>query len=76
MNFLKAISAPYGMVQFIPTGGISMKNITEYLAFKRIVACGGTWMAPADWIAAGDFQRIKDETARAVAVVQQIKGAA
>jgi 2-dehydro-3-deoxyphosphogluconate aldolase/(4S)-4-hydroxy-2-oxoglutarate aldolase len=76
LNFLKAISAPYGMVQFIPTGGISMKNIAEYLAFKRIVACGGTWMAPADWIAAGDFQRIKDETARAVAVVQQIKGAA
>jgi 2-dehydro-3-deoxyphosphogluconate aldolase/(4S)-4-hydroxy-2-oxoglutarate aldolase len=76
LNFLKAIAAPYGNVQFIPTGGISMKNIGEYLAFKRVVACGGTWMAPADWIAAGDFARIKEETARAVAAVQQIKGAA
>jgi 2-dehydro-3-deoxyphosphogluconate aldolase / (4S)-4-hydroxy-2-oxoglutarate aldolase len=76
LNFLKAIAAPYGMLQFIPTGGISMKNIGDYLAFKRVVACGGTWMAPADWIAAGDFARVKEETARAVAAVQAIKGAA
>ena len=76
LNFLKAIAAPYGMMNFIPTGGVSMKNIGEYLAFKRVIACGGTWMAPADWIAAGDFDRIKDETAKAVAAVQTIKGAA
>lgn len=75
LSFLKAIAAPYGMMQFIPTGGISMNNIAEYLAFKRVVACGGTWMAPGDWIAAGDFQRIKDETARAVAAVQASRGA-
>jgi 2-dehydro-3-deoxyphosphogluconate aldolase / (4S)-4-hydroxy-2-oxoglutarate aldolase len=76
LNFLKAIAAPYGMMNFIPTGGVSMKNIGEYLAFKRVIACGGTWMAPADWIAAGDFNRVKEETAKAVAAVQTIKGAA
>jgi 2-dehydro-3-deoxyphosphogluconate aldolase / (4S)-4-hydroxy-2-oxoglutarate aldolase len=76
LNMLKAIAAPYGMMRFIPTGGVSMKNIGDYLAFKRVVACGGTWMAPADWIAAGDFARIKEETARAVAAVKAIKGAA
>jgi 2-dehydro-3-deoxyphosphogluconate aldolase / (4S)-4-hydroxy-2-oxoglutarate aldolase len=76
LNYLKAIAAPYGMMQFIPTGGISMNNIAEYLAFKKVIACGGTWMAPSDWIAAGDFNRIKEETARAVAAVQTIKGAA
>lgn len=76
LSFLKAIAAPYGMMNFIPTGGISMKNIGDYLAFKRVVACGGTWMAPADWIAAGNFSQIQDETARAVAAVQSIKGAA
>lgn len=75
LKFLKAISAPYGMVSFIPTGGISATNIADYLAFKKVVACGGSWMAPAEWIAAGDFDRIKDETARAVAAVGDFTGA-
>lgn len=69
LKFLKAISAPYGMMNFIPTGGVSTSNIAEYLAFKKVIACGGSWMAPAEWISAGQFDRIKDETARAVAAV-------
>jgi 2-dehydro-3-deoxyphosphogluconate aldolase/(4S)-4-hydroxy-2-oxoglutarate aldolase len=73
--YLKAIAAPYGMVNFIPTGGVSTKNLGDYLAFKRVIACGGSWMAPAEWIAAGEFARIRQETAGAVAVVQSIKGA-
>jgi 2-dehydro-3-deoxyphosphogluconate aldolase/(4S)-4-hydroxy-2-oxoglutarate aldolase len=70
LNYLKAISAPYGDVDFIPTGGISTKNVHEYLAFKKVVACGGSWMAPADAISAGDFARIEAETKRAVEAVQ------
>ena len=73
--YLKAIAAPYGMVHFIPTGGVSTKNLGDYLAFKRVVACGGSWMAPADWITAGDFERIRQETASAAEVVRSIKGA-
>lgn len=70
VNYLKAISAPYGDVDFIPTGGISTKNVHDYLAFKKVIACGGSWMAPADAISAGDFKRIEDETRRAVAAVR------
>jgi 2-dehydro-3-deoxyphosphogluconate aldolase/(4S)-4-hydroxy-2-oxoglutarate aldolase len=70
--YLKAIAAPYGMVEFIPTGGISTANIATYLGFKKVIACGGSWMAPADWIAAGDFQRIRAETAHAVKVVNAV----
>ena len=69
VQYLKAIAAPYGMMQFIPTGGVNADNIGEYLSFKKVVACGGSWMAPADWIAAGAFDRITAETARAVAAV-------
>jgi 2-dehydro-3-deoxyphosphogluconate aldolase / (4S)-4-hydroxy-2-oxoglutarate aldolase len=76
VKFLKAIAAPYGMVSFIPTGGISTGNIGDYLAFSRVVACGGSWMAPQEWISDGAFGRIKDETARAVAAVGAVKGAA
>jgi len=67
--YLKAIAAPYGMMQFIPTGGVNSDNIGEYLGFKKVIACGGSWMAPSEWIAAGEFDRITRETARAVEVV-------
>lgn len=75
LPYLKAISAPYGMMQFIPTGGINTKNIGDYLAFKKVVACGGSWMAPSEWISAGDFERIKTETTNAVRAVSGQPGA-
>ena len=74
--YLKAIAAPYGMVEFIPTGGISAANVGGYLAFKKVVACGGSWMAPAEWIRGKQFDRIRQETETAVAVAQEIGGAA
>ncbi len=75
LAYLKAIAAPYGMMQFIPTGGINTSNIAGYLGFKKVAACGGSWMAPADWIAARDFERIRTETARAVEAVSALAGA-
>jgi 2-dehydro-3-deoxyphosphogluconate aldolase / (4S)-4-hydroxy-2-oxoglutarate aldolase len=76
LNYLKAIAAPYGDVDFIPTGGITTKNVHEYLAFKKVIACGGSWMAPADAISAGDFARIENETRRAVEAVRSGAGVA
>jgi 2-dehydro-3-deoxyphosphogluconate aldolase/(4S)-4-hydroxy-2-oxoglutarate aldolase len=69
LNFLKAIAAPYVDVSFMPTGGINLTNVVHYLAFKRVVACGGSWMAPADWIAAKQFDRIRDASRRAVETI-------
>jgi 2-dehydro-3-deoxyphosphogluconate aldolase/(4S)-4-hydroxy-2-oxoglutarate aldolase len=69
LPYLKAISAPYGAVEFMPTGGISLGNIASYLAFPKVVACGGSWIAPSDWIARGEFDRITDEVKKAVATV-------
>ncbi|HTJ22727.1 MAG TPA: bifunctional 4-hydroxy-2-oxoglutarate aldolase/2-dehydro-3-deoxy-phosphogluconate aldolase [Gemmatimonadaceae bacterium] len=66
LAYLKAVAAPYADVRFIPTGGINAANVASYLAFDRVVACGGSWMAPADWIAAKQFDRIRDEAKRAV----------
>lgn len=65
LAYLKAIGAPYVDVCFMPTGGISAANVASYLAFQRVVACGGSWMAPADWIAAKQFDRIRGESRRA-----------
>jgi len=68
-NYLKAMSAPYGKIEFMPTGGISPANVGSYLALKNVVACGGSWMAPQDWIAAKQFDRIRDAVAAAVSAV-------
>ena len=66
--FLKAVSAPYRDVKFIPTGGISASNLEGYLSLKNVLACGGSWMAPSEWIAEGRFDRIRDEAAKAAAI--------
>lgn len=70
LAYLKAIAAPYVDVSFMPTGGISAANIASYLAFRRVVACGGSWMAPSEWIAAKQFDRIRDESRRAVSAAR------
>jgi 2-dehydro-3-deoxyphosphogluconate aldolase/(4S)-4-hydroxy-2-oxoglutarate aldolase len=72
--YLKAVAAPYGMVDFIPTGGISAANVGSYLGFSRVLACGGSWMAPADWIRARQFDRIREETRGAVLAVRGATG--
>ena len=51
---------------FCPTGGITPGNIGDYLALKNVLCCGGSWVAPADAVAAGDWKRIED-LARAAA---------
>jgi 2-dehydro-3-deoxyphosphogluconate aldolase/(4S)-4-hydroxy-2-oxoglutarate aldolase len=61
LAFLKAMAAPYVCVSFMPTGGINAANVASYLGFNRVVACGASWMAPADWIAAKQFGKIRDE---------------
>jgi 2-dehydro-3-deoxyphosphogluconate aldolase / (4S)-4-hydroxy-2-oxoglutarate aldolase len=70
VSFLKAIAAPYGMVEWMPTGGVNRENVGAYLAFKKVVACGGSWMAPSDWIANKQFDRVREETELAVRGVQ------
>lgn len=66
VKFLKAIAAPYHMVEWMPTGGINRDNVRGYLDFKKVVACGGSWMAPQEWIAGKQFDRVREETALAV----------
>ncbi|GAK54533.1 2-dehydro-3-deoxyphosphogluconate aldolase/4-hydroxy-2-oxoglutarate aldolase [Candidatus Moduliflexus flocculans] len=66
LAMLKAIAAPYGSVSFIPTGGIDQTNINTYLAFNKVVACGGSWMVKSDLISAGNFAEITRLTEEAM----------
>ena len=48
LNAIKALSAPFPQVKFLPTGGVDMSNICEFLAFEKIVAVGGSFMMKGD----------------------------
>jgi len=63
---IKAMAAPYVNVKFMPTGGVNAGNICDYLAFDKIIACGGSWMVKKDLVAAGKFDEIKRLTEEAV----------
>lgn len=63
---MKSISAPYGMIKFIPTGGISAANLNTYLSFSKVVACGGSWMVKSDMIDNEQFDEIERLTREAV----------
>ncbi len=66
LDFIKAISAPYTSVKFMPTGGINADNISKYLAFDKILACGGSWMVKSELINAGNFDEITRLSRQAV----------
>ncbi len=68
---IKALSAPYVGLKFMPTGGVSAKNLKEYLACKPIVACGGSWMVKKDLIKAGEFDKIRELTKEAVSLANE-----
>ncbi len=65
---LKALGAPIPQVGFCPTGGISMANVGDYLALKTVLCVGGSWVAPADAVVAGDWGRIETLARKAAAL--------
>lgn len=74
VKMIKAISAPYPSVKFIPTGGINADNVEEYLMFNKVLACGGSWMVKSDLITSGHFDEIVRLTREAKAIINEIRG--
>lgn len=56
---LKAIGAPLPQIRFCPTGGIGPGNAGDYLGLSNVLCCGGSWVAPADKVASGDWDGIR-----------------
>ena len=67
---LKAMSAPYGDMRFVPTGGINAQNVSSYLEIPSVAACGGSWMVDRKLVQAGEFDTITNLVKDAVALVQ------
>ncbi|HIX72494.1 MAG TPA: bifunctional 4-hydroxy-2-oxoglutarate aldolase/2-dehydro-3-deoxy-phosphogluconate aldolase [Candidatus Anaerobutyricum stercoripullorum] len=74
LNYIKAIAAPYTGLKFMPTGGINPKNVRSYLAYDKILACGGSWMVKGDLVQAGEFDKVRELVKEAVEIVKESRG--
>ena len=73
---LKAVSAPYNHlgVRFIPTGGVNINNLADYLSLPQVLVCGGTWIAKKEVISAKQWDVIERNAAEVVKLVSKIRG--
>ena len=72
---LKALASVFRTMKFMPTGGVSPGNLADFLAVPAVLACGGSWLTPADAIAAGNYDKVTQLAAEAVAIARQARPA-
>ncbi|HEV7298527.1 MAG TPA: bifunctional 4-hydroxy-2-oxoglutarate aldolase/2-dehydro-3-deoxy-phosphogluconate aldolase [Tepidisphaeraceae bacterium] len=70
---IKTLAAPFGQIRFIPTGGITEKQLLDYLGFKPVLAVGGSWFVTKDLISAKKFDEITRLTSQAVKVAKEAR---
>ena len=73
LSKIKAMSAPFPMFKVMPTGGISLKNLKEYLSSPVICACGGSYMVTADLIDNHQWEQITDLCKQSVTIVKEVR---
>jgi 2-dehydro-3-deoxyphosphogluconate aldolase/(4S)-4-hydroxy-2-oxoglutarate aldolase len=65
---IKALGGPFNEVRFCPTGGVNADNLKKYMALPNVMCVGGTWMIDNEWVRNGDWNRITEATAEAMAL--------
>lgn len=68
---IKALAAPFSQVTFMPTGGISLNNLKEYISEKAVSACGGTFMVKEDLITGEEWEKITEMSQKAVDIINE-----
>lgn len=71
--YLRALSALFQRLRYVPSGGVAPENLSGYLALPQVIAVGGSWVAPKALLEAGDFAEIDGRVREAVALVQQLR---
>lgn len=74
LGTIKAICAAVQTHRFMPTGGVSTENASEYLSSPHIIACGGTWMVKPAMFADGNFEQVQESAAAAMEIVRAVRG--
>ena len=73
VKVLKALAGPYQSLKYVPTGGIGVKNMNQYLEFDKVLACGGSWMVDKQLIQNKDFEKITELSREAVRTMLDFK---
>lgn len=73
LAMIKAMSAPYGMLTFMPTGGITLENLGKYLAFPKIAACGGSFMLTKELLKNQDYAQIEALSKQAAEIAAAVR---
>ncbi len=66
---LKSLAGPYPEMRFVPTGGINIDSLIDYLKLSNVIACGGSWIVKKDLISNGQFEEIKKLTKTALSLI-------
>lgn len=74
LEAMKTLAAPFGGMKFIPTGGVDIKNLAEYLAAPFVYAVGGSWLCPKKEIVAGNFEAVTALSLEAGAIIKEVRG--
>ena len=72
LTAMKALSGPFGNVKFVPTGGISTKNLSEYVSEPFIHAVGGSWLCDKKDISSGNFDKITALAGESIKIVRSV----
>lgn len=73
LDTIKALAAPFTDIAFVPSGGVSAANMSEYLAHPAVPSVSGSWMVARDLLAAGDFDRIEELSSGATALAAKAR---
>lgn len=70
---LKALSSVFREMRFMPTGGVSAANLSDFLALPSVLACGGSWLTPKDAVEAGNYETITNLASEAVTIARSAR---
>ncbi len=73
LKTIKALAGPFAQVRFMPTGGISLENLAEYLQEKSVLACGGTFMVKDAFLLESDWEKVTDFSRQATEIVRKTR---
>jgi 2-dehydro-3-deoxyphosphogluconate aldolase/(4S)-4-hydroxy-2-oxoglutarate aldolase len=74
LAMLKGLAGPLAELKLCPTGGIGESTAADYLAQPNVVCIGGSWMVPKDWLANGEWDKVRDSAAKAAEIVRSVRG--